>query len=276
MTEIREIAEILMPGPALALSELLDVSCPDFESGEALPLTWHWLYLLDRPHQRDLGDDGHPVRNAFPTPPATGLRRMWAGGMVQSVRPLRVGELASRRSKIDRVVRKKGRTGPLMFVTVEHEVVQRGDTAVRERQDIVYREPSARGADDADEPSPEVVQRREGDWSIPVSPTLLFRFSALTYNAHRIHYDRDYAGTVEGYPGLVTHGPLQAMAMAERARAQGAMPVGFSATFEYTLIAPLFDHQGLIVRADPGLGSWTTTARDVTGRRTASGTVISV
>jgi 3-methylfumaryl-CoA hydratase len=156
-----------MPGPAVALAALLDVPCPDLESGEALPLAWHWPYLIDSLRQRDLGDDGHPVRHAFPTPPSTGLRRMSAGGMVQSLRPLRVGDVAFRRSKIVRVVRKKGRTGPLVFVTVEHDVVQCGHTAVRESQNIVYREPSARVGIDADRRAPEAIPLRKGDWSIP-------------------------------------------------------------------------------------------------------------
>ena len=107
------------------------------------------------------------------------------------------------------------------------------------------------------------------EWSIDVTPTLLFRFSALTYNAHRIHYDRDYSRDVEGYPGLLTHGPLQAVAMAEAARARGAEG---ALEFEYRLVAPLFDHQGLIVSAAPGVET-TTAARDRHGRRTAIGTL---
>ena len=127
-----------------------------------------------------------------------------------------------------------------------------------------------------------MVPAGDDEWEIPVSPTLLFRFSALTYNAHRIHYDRDFARDVEGYPGLLTHGPLQALAMAEAARASGRARDDATAAnrgelfFDYRLLSPLFDHQGLIVSAVPGEGSTTTAVRDRHGRRTASGTLRTV
>jgi 3-methylfumaryl-CoA hydratase len=175
-------------------------------------------------------------------------------------------------------------SGPLMFVVVGHQIVQRDQVVVDEEQDVVYREAtSAAGVTaPADAADADIVPAGEGEWEIPVSPTLLFRFSALTYNAHRIHYDRDFARDVEGYPGLLTHGPLQALAMAEAARASGRARDDEGAAdrgerfFDYRLVSPLFDHQGLIVSAVPGEGATTTAVRDRHGRQTASGTIRTV
>ncbi|OLF10849.1 FAS1-like dehydratase domain-containing protein [Actinophytocola xanthii] len=270
MTDVSERTELLLPEPAHALGALLDVPVPDLERGEGLPLLWHWLYLLDRPAQADLGPDGHPVRNTVAAPPGPGRRRMWAGGRVRTLGPLRCGEPATRRSTVRSVRDTEGRSGPLTFLVVGHQLEQSGRVVVDEEQDIVYRDAASPApvAPDGGEPVPPT----EDEWSIDVSPTLLFRFSALTYNGHRIHYDRDYARDVEGYPGLLTHGPLQALAMAEAARARGLTG---NLAFEYRLVAPLFDHQGLVARADPGPETTTTAVRDLHGRRTATGTVAS-
>jgi 3-methylfumaryl-CoA hydratase len=256
-----ERTEHLAPEPALALAALLGVPVPDLDLG--LPALWHWVHLLDRPAQSDLGPDGHPVTGTVPAPPAPGRRRMWAGGRVSVLGPLRCGEPATRHSGVLSTTDKQGRTGALTFVTVGHRVSQRGRVVVDERQDIVYREavPLPPVADGPVQPV------EEGEWVVDVTPTLLFRFSALTYNAHRIHYDRDYARDVEGYPGLLTHGPLQALAMAEAARARG---LGGACTFDYRLVSPLFDHQGMVVSATPEGG---TAVRDRHGRRTATATM---
>ena len=152
---------------------------------------------------------------------------------------------------------------------VEHQVSQRGRVVVDEQQDIVYREAVS---PEGQAPAPTAASRvppAAGEWAIDVSPTLLFRFSALTYNAHRIHYDRDYARDVEGYPGLLTHGPLQALAMAEAARAAGCQRGDLS--FEYRLLSPLFDHQSMVVSAAREGDATVTAVRDIHGRRTASG-----
>ena len=262
--------ELLLPGPAQALGGLLDVPVPDLDT-DGLPLLWHWIYLLDRPRQADLGPDGHPVRGALPAPPGPARRRMWAGGRVRTSARLRCGQTATRRSRVLSIQNKPGRSGPLTFVTVGHEIVQHGCVIVEEQQDIVYRQATVQA------PWPpsdgQASPAADDEWAIDVSPTLLFRFSALTYNSHRIHYDRDYARDVEGYPGLLTHGPLQALAMAEAARSAGyrcGRDGGLE--FRYRLESPLFDHQGMIVKAV--LGHETTTAvRDIYGRRTASGTL---
>lgn len=273
MSEPIERTELLSPEPAIALAGLLDVPLPDLASGQGLPLTWHWVYLLERPLQRDLGLDGHPVRNTLPAPPGPGLRRMWAGGSVRSLAPLRVGEKATRRTRVLDTTEKHGRSGGLTFVTVGHTILQRGAVVVEERQDIVYRE-GVQGPH-ASQTQVETRDRLEvgpGEWAVPVSPVLLFRFSALTYNGHRIHYDLDYARTHEGYPGLVVHGPLQAIAMAEAARCRGLI-AGPGQVLEYRLIAPLFEGQGLVARAVEQDGGVRTTVRDVWGCRTAEGLV---
>ena len=206
MTEVRELTELITPGPAEALAGLLGVPLPD----RGLPLLWHWVYLLDRPPQAILGADGHPARDAIPSPPGPGLRRMFAGGRVSQHGPLRTGAEATRRTWQASSARKQGRSGPLHFVTVRTEISQGGQVVITEEQDLVYREPAATptpqprtrdpqprppGAEAPDLQPPAGAR----DCPVEVNPVLLFRFSALTYNAHRIHYDRDYA-RAEGYP----------------------------------------------------------------------------
>jgi 3-methylfumaryl-CoA hydratase len=276
MSGVIERTEILVPGPAQALGALLDVPVPDLAAGAGLPLLWHWVYLLDRPAQADLGPDGHPVRGTVPAPPGPGLRRMWAGGRIRARGTLRCGEPATRHSRVLSVQHKQGRSGPLTFVTAQHHILQHGHVVIDEEQDLVYRPASAPAPPQAAaaEDSP-VIPPGNGERPIEVTPVLLFRFSALTYNAHRIHYDRDYARDTEGYPGLLTHGPLQALAMAEAARA-AAYPGSADAGdlgFDYRLLSPLFDHQGLVVSAVREGNVISTAVRDSYGRQTASGTL---
>jgi len=241
-TDVREVCGPLLPWPAEALAALLEVPLPDLAAGGGLPLCWHWLYLLDHPRQQDLGADGHPVREVFPSPPSPGLRRMWAGGALTGLQPLRVGEHTVRISRVSDSRVKHGRSGVLAFVTVQHELHQRGEVAVRERQDIVYRDAAVAGTS----PSPlgvdAAVAPAAGDWAIPVSPTLLFRFSALTYNAHRIHYDLPYAREAEGYPALVVNGGLTALMLVESARPH--LP-GAIAGYDARAMRPLFIGQGI-------------------------------
>jgi 3-methylfumaryl-CoA hydratase len=276
MSEVIEQTETLLPGPAQALGALLDVPVPNVAGGEGLPLLWHWVYLLDRPAQADLGLDGHPVHGTVPAPPVPGLRRMWAGGRVRASGRLHCGEPATRRSRVLSAEDKQGRSGPLTFITVHHQVLQRGAVVIDEQQDVVYRAAAgSSGQPAAAAAVGPVVPPGDGERSIDVSPTLLFRFSALTYNAHRIHYDRGYARDVEGYPGLLVHGPLQALTMAETARAVGC-PGSAGAgdlAFDYRLLSPLFDHQGMVVSAVRGRTAISTAVRDSYGRPTASGTL---
>jgi 3-methylfumaryl-CoA hydratase len=263
---------MLDAGTAAALAGLLDRDLP---ATGTLPLLWHQVYLLDRPRQRDLGPDGHPVRDAVPTPPAPGLRRMFAGGRVTLATPLRLGEPATRRSTVTGTRTTQGRSGTLTFVTVTHEYHQGGALAVTDEQDLVYREQAA-GPRNPGVPG-ETVPAGEGERAVEVDPTLLFRFSALTYNAHRVHYDRDFATGSEGYPGLLVHGPLQALLMAEQAeRAGPAWLGGGPARFEYRLLAPLCEGQGLIVGSVRDGAAISTYVRDVAGRRTATGALAEI
>jgi len=289
MTEVRELTELITPGPAEALAGLLGGPAPDPAAG--LPLLWHWVYLLDRPPQAALGADGHPVRDTIPSPPGPGLRRMFAGGRVGQHGPLRTGAQATRRTWQASSALKAGRSGPLHFVTVRSEISQDGRVVITEEQDLVYREPAPptppapppappgpppTAAEPEPEPTGKLPPAGARDWPVEVDPVLLFRFSALTYNAHRIHYDRDYA-LGEGYPGLVVHGPLQALLMAELARRDAALPV--LCDYSYRLVAPLFDGQGLVVSAAPdgdqgGQGKAVrVTARDAADRMTAAGVI---
>jgi 3-methylfumaryl-CoA hydratase len=275
MDEVIERTEALLPGPAQALGALLDVPVPDLDNGAGLPLLWHWIYLLERPAQADLGPDGHPLRATIPAPPGPGRRRMWAGGRVRMSGSLRCGdgEPASKRSRVRSIQEKQGRSGRLTLIVVEHQILQQGRVVIDEQQDIVYREAASPAGQSPPPVAEPPVPPADGEWKIEVSPTLLFRFSALTYNAHRIHYDRDYARDLEGYPGLVIHGPLQALAMAEAARAAGCHDGQERGDpyFDYRLTSPLFDHQGMVVSAEQERDATVTAVRDIHGRRAAFG-----
>jgi len=274
MNNFVERTEMLLPEPAHALGGLLGVPVPDLAQDQGLPLLWHWVYLLDRPAQAELGPDGHPLRGTIAAFPALGRRRMWAGGRIRTSGPLRCGEPATKRSRVLSVLEKQGRSGPLTFIVVEHQILQRGQVVIDEQQDIVYREAASSASQLSASPEDgPAAQPADGDWVIEISPSLLFRFSALTYNAHRIHYDRDYAMQVEGYPGLLTHGPLQALAMAEAARAAGCHGDRSDGRqqFRYRLTSPLFDHQGMVVSAASDHEALATAVRDIRGRRTATG-----
>jgi 3-methylfumaryl-CoA hydratase len=255
--EVHEVTELITPGPAQALAGLLGVPAAD----EELPLLWHWVYLLDRPPQDALGPDGHQARGGMPVPPGPGLRRMFAGGRVWRHGELRIGRSATRRTWQASSARKQGRSGPLHFVTVRTEVSQGSQVVITEEQDLVYREPGANGQARSD----QIVAAAGRDRAVTVDPVLLFRFSALTYNAHRIHYDRDFA-RAEGYPGLLVHGPLQALLMAELAR-PGATE------YAYRLVAPLYEDDGLIVSAAPDGDAVRVSCRDASDRVTATGVI---
>ena len=275
MSDFSERTEMLAPEPAQALGALLGVPAPDFARGAELPLLWHWVYLLDRPAQAELGPDGSPLRGAITAFPGLGRRRMWAGGRVRVRGSLKCGDAATKRSRVLSVTEKQGRSGPLTFITVEHQILQRDHVVIDEQQDIVYRKAVPPAGRQRPAPAQECppVPPADGEWAIEVSPTLLFRFSALTYNAHRIHYDRDYARHVEGYPGLLVHGPLQALSMTEAARMAGCGgdQRGGRLYFEYRLTSPLFDHQGMVVSAAREQEAMVTAVRDSSGRQTATG-----
>ncbi|HEU5384776.1 MAG TPA: MaoC family dehydratase N-terminal domain-containing protein [Streptosporangiaceae bacterium] len=269
--EVREVTELITSGPAEALSGLLGVEGTPFVE---MPLLFHWVYLLDRPPTVALGPDGHQAVGGMPVPPGPGLRRMFAGGRAWRHGALRIGAEATRRTWQASSVAKEGRTGPLRFVTVRTEISQGGEVVVAEEQDLVYREPAVAGepSASAEAAKTEVTAGAEaagdGDWVVEVDPVLLFRYSALTYNAHRIHYDRDYARS-EGYPGLLVHGPLQALLMAELARRSGVP----ASEYSYRLVSPLYDDQGLVVSAVPDGDAVRVSCRDAAGRVTATGVI---
>jgi 3-methylfumaryl-CoA hydratase len=183
---------------------------PDLSDGDALPPLWHWLYFWQFAPRGALGRDGHPALGGF-LPPLGTVRRMWAGSRVRFRAPLRLGETARRTSTITAIEEKSGRSGRLVFVTVRHEISGAAGLAIEDEHDIVYR--PAIGPGGAERPGEPASAEATAAETVTPDPVLLFRYSALTFNGHRIHYDRDYAREVEGYGGLVVHGPLLATLM---------------------------------------------------------------
>ncbi|MEX2132079.1 MAG: MaoC family dehydratase N-terminal domain-containing protein [Pseudohongiellaceae bacterium] len=199
--------------PLRALSATLDYRRLEFTPGASIPPLWHWLYFLPTAAQNELSEDGHARRGGF-LPPVPLPRRMWAGGRLEFARALSAGEVVERRSTIRSVNSKEGRSGSLVFVCVAHEIFDSHGLVLSEEHDIVYRE----NAGAAGAPMSTVIaDQRKADFSRKVNAdiTLLFRYSALTFNSHRIHYDHDYATRIEGYGGLVVHGPLLATLLME-------------------------------------------------------------
>ncbi|MGW6456493.1 hypothetical protein ACWF94_11305 [Streptomyces sp. NPDC055078] len=243
------VADPLPAGPVAALSAVLGLRGPVATAGGPLPPLWHWLYFLHWPAQGELGADGHPLGGRF-LPPLPDRQRMFAGGRCDIRRPLRLGEPAERISSLGAVTAKQGRTGELLFVTQRDEFRQQGSLCVIEEQDIVYR--SGRGSAPHPPPALDTSRRPEagGTWRIPLrtDAPLLFRFSALTANSHRIHYDDPYARDEEGYPGLVVHGPLLALLMLELARRNA--PRRQVRSLSYRLRRPLFVGEQLLVNGD--------------------------
>src|ERR1700676_2431503 len=235
------------PAPVAALSAALDRDDPFPRAGDPLPPLWHWLYFLPIPRQSELGPDGHAKRGGF-LPPVPLPRRMFAGDRAQFHRPLRVGESISRLSRIVDVTHKQGRSGPLVFVVVRHEISDREGIAVVEEHDIVYRE-SPKPHDAA--PPPQKPPSGAA-WTSEVRPddVLLFRYSALTFNGHRIHYDRRYTTEVEGYPGLVVHGPLIPTFLLDLHRR--SLPQAKVNRFDFRAVSPLYDTTPFTVCGKPG------------------------
>lgn len=229
------LSDIVTPVPIAALAATLDVEHP----GETLPPLWHWLYFLPIHRWSELGPDGHPRRGGF-LPPVPLPRRMWAGGRLEFHRALRVADQITRVSRIADVQFKEGRTGPLVFVLVRHEISNPSGLAITEEHDIVYRAPSGSTAQ-TKTPAPDSAA-----WEREIHPddVLLFRYSALTFNGHRIHYDRRYSTEVEGYPGLVVHGPLIATLLA-------GLAAGPMTRFEFRAVSPLFDTTPFTICAKP-------------------------
>jgi 3-methylfumaryl-CoA hydratase len=253
-----ETSDVITSQLTKGLRATLFQEIDDPNTGDVAPYTVHWCLGQPVFPQDQLGPDGHPARGGF-LPPVPLPRRMWAGGELEFIDPLRVGDLATRVSRISDVTLKSGSTGQLCFVSVAHDITTPRGLAIRERQDIVYREA---GGSQAAAPAktsspPSSAQHRETHVSDPV---LLFRYSALTFNGHRIHFDRDYVTKVEGYPGLIFHGPLQAALLVEfAAKLKDKVP----AKFRYRGVQPLFEGSEFSVNAnevDGGLELWTANA----------------
>ena len=247
-TERRSDSVHAAPLAALAATLDRDEALP--APGADVPPLWHWLFFTPLARQSQIGADGHAKRGDF-LPPVPLPRRRWAGGRLEFLQPLRVGEEVTRDSRIVKVDAKSGRSGELVFVTVRHEVSNARGIALTEEHDIVYRDLPAPGAPP---PTPQPAPS-DATFSLEIvpDPVLLFRYSALTFNGHRIHYDRPYVTQVEGYPGLVVHGPLIATLLADLLRRE--QPQARMRRFAFTAMRPLFDTHAFTlcgrVDADP-------------------------
>lgn len=212
--------------------------------GEA-PLAVHWCLFATDALMSELGPDGHPRLYPYLPPPPL-PRRMWAGGQLQTLMPLRIGDMVRRTTTVADIVRKEGSTGELWFVTLEHDYATSRGLAIRERQDIVYRSPVAPGTKVA-QASAREAEDLPVVWRVRTPPPLLFRYSALIFVAHRIHYDFAYATDIEGYEGLVVHGPLQASLLLNAVgQVRGAAPGHFS----YRGLAPAIGDRDLSICVD--------------------------
>lgn len=232
-----EATDSITPRQARQMSATLDSRLP-CDAGDPLPALWHWMGWTPEAAMADLGPDGHPAKGGF-LPPVPLERRMWAGGRLDFLAPLVIGETLHRRSEILKVSEKSGATGRMVFVTVRHEVTGAAGLAIREEQDIVYIAMPDRFTPPPPVSAPAAVWQQ----AVTMDSVRLFRFSALTFNAHRIHFDLPYATGVEKYPGLVVHGPMQAMLLmqAAQARAGGAAP----ASYRFRGLRPLFHFDSL-------------------------------
>lgn len=239
------VEDVATAYPVAALSATLDRDDPKPQPGDVLPDLWHWLYFLPVHRQSEIGPDGHARRGGF-LPPVELPRRMWAGSRFDFRAPLRVGDAIKRTSTIVDVTAKSGATGQLVFVLVRHEVSSSSGGSFTEEHDIVYRDMPAPGEKPpAPRPAPEGAP-----WSRDIRPdeVLLFRYSALTFNGHRIHYDRKYVTEVEGYPGLIVHGPLIATLLVDLARRNDPRRLK---SFRFRAMSPLFDIAPFSVHGAP-------------------------
>jgi len=246
------VSDTITAVPYAALCATLDYPARTPQAGTVLPPLWHWLYFLPLHPASELGEDGHARRGGF-LPPVAKPRRMWAGGKLSFHAPLRVGDAVERRSTVLDVQSRKGRSGELVFVAVQHEIFagHGRDLALVERHDIVYRDPPAAGSAPGGDPQPAPA---ESAWRETIVPgdVLLFRYSALTFNSHRIHYDRRYVTGAEGYPGLVVHGPLIATLLLELLRKN--LPQARVSEFEFRAVRPTFDGQAFSLHGEPEPG----------------------
>ncbi len=246
MGKTETATDLVTPTPMASLAATLDIDAPRPRAGDAVPPLWHWLYFLEIHRQSELAPDGHARLGGF-LPPVPLPRRMWAGGRLEFLRPLRVGETYTRTSRILDVQHKEGRSGSLVFVFVRHEIANAEGITLTEEQDLVYRADPKPG-----DPPPGLRPAPAGAiWTRTLQPddVLLFRYSALTFNGHRIHYDRRFATKTEGYPGLVVHGPLIATLLLDLLRRNTTH--ADVARFEFRSVSPLFDVAPFTLHAKP-------------------------
>lgn len=242
--------DTLDPAQATRLARTLDLD-ETFGPGDPLPLPWHWIYFGDWPATAGLGADGHPADGHF-LPPIPNRRRMFAGARITCTQPLRLGVDTERVSTISTVTEKHGHTGAMLFVTVRTEFAQEGDVRLTEEQDIVYRSDAGHSRPFTRPTPPSEASTAAWSSEPTITAPQLFRYSALTSNAHRIHYDQPYVTQVEGYPDLVVHGPLLATLMADLARTAGGRTLR---SFDFRLRKPLFLGDRFRVEATPVEGS---------------------
>lgn len=235
------VEDRVYPTPAKALALTLNYEDFPVAEGHPLPEIWYWLYFLPIVPMAGVGPDGHPKRGGF-LPPIALERRMWASSTLKFHQDPLIGENIKKTSEILKISEKEGKTGPMVFVTVRHCIETARGVAVEEDQNIVYLPMPKTFVAPKPTPLPAGLDWRD---PYPIDSVLLFRFSALTFNGHKIHYDRRYASEVEKYPGLVVHGPLQALLLLESAKRHN--PDKKPATFDFRAIRPLFDFDQLSV-----------------------------
>ena len=236
--------DTITPFPSNALAATLVREDPAYSIGSPLPPLWHWMHFLAISPLREAGPDGHSKRGGF-LPPIPLPRRMWAGSRLEFQRPLRIGETARKTSRIARIDHKTGRSGDLVFVTVRHEYEGSAGLAIIDEQDIVFRDAQPSGAPSTP-PPPRAREDHEWQRRIVPEPVMLFRYSALTFNSHRIHYDYPYVTGEEGYPGLVVHGPLIATLLLDLLRRE--LPGEAVKSFSFRAVSPLYSGRGFDVR----------------------------
>ncbi|GEQ77590.1 hypothetical protein CTTA_4595 [Comamonas testosteroni] len=236
--------DVLSSRHARLMAATLSLQQESLVDGAALPPLWHWLYFLEGLPASELGRDGHPARGGF-LPPVPLANRMWAGGSLEFHTPVALGSNVRKRSYVSSIEHKRGRSGDLVFVTVRHELLDGDKVAITEDHDIVYKQPTPPGATSSTAPVMPAPSHSE---SFEANSTMLFRYSALTFNGHRIHYDQDYCREVEGYANLVVHGPLQATVLAGLAARLGQRPLK---RFRYRGMRPNLLGTPLLVNAAP-------------------------
>ncbi len=261
--------DVITGGPINALLSMTGLPAVEPVEGVAAPPLTHWLFCRDEPPMQALGTDGHrSMGGLLPTPALH--RRMWAGGHLEFFRPIRLGAAVTRRSQVVTSEEREGRTGKLTIVQLNHELSDGSGPLLRERQDIVFRE-AAISQQSTPTPAPAPARAH---WEVQIDPTpvMLFRYSALTFNSHRIHYDRDYAIRVEGYPGLVVQGPLTATFLLHAAVTRNGGSE--AASFSFRAVSPMFDDSPFYACGSPAAdGSAHLFARNASGGLCMDGSV---